>query len=146
MQAVVVLIVLFAAAQLVRPPRANPPIDPNRTIESQVSSELGAALNRSCGDCHSYRTTWPGYAQVAPLSWLYAMSIQKGRAAINFSEWAAYPPDRQKQLLVLACQEVSQGKMPGSAWTSLHPEAKLSTHDVEMICAASQQVEGGISK
>lgn len=146
MLAVVVLIVLFAAAQLVRPQRANPPIDPSRTIESHVSSELGATLDRSCGDCHSYRTAWPGYAQVAPLSWLYALSIQKGRAAINFSEWAAYPPERQKQLLVLACQEVSLGKMPGSAWTSLHPEAKLSTRDVEMLCAASQQAEGGASK
>jgi hypothetical protein len=30
--------------------------------------------------------------------------------------------------------------MPG-AWTLLHPEAKLSTQDVETICGAARQAE-----
>ena len=60
-QAAVILVVAFAAAQFVRPNRANPPIDPTRTIEAHAgtSSELVTILNRSCGDCHSNRTTWP---------------------------------------------------------------------------------------
>lgn len=146
LQAAVILVVLFAAIQLVRPERANPPVDPARAIQSHVSSEVAAILDRSCGDCHSYRTRWPGYAQIAPLSWLYAYSIKEARRTLNFSEWAGYPPERQKALLALSCQAVSQGKMPGSAWIKLHPEAALSAHEVEMICAASQQPEGGAPK
>lgn len=136
MQAAVALIVLFAAAQLVRPPHANPPIDPSRAIQARVSNDLGAILDRSCGDCHSNRTSWPGITRVAPLSWLYAYAVAKGRQAVNFSEWASYPPERQRQLLGAACEDVTAGKMPG-VWASLHPEARLSPQDADQICAAT---------
>ena len=53
-------------------------------------------------------------------------------------EWAAYPPDQQRALLVASCRAVSAGKMPGGAWTALQPEAKLSARDIETICAAAQ--------
>jgi hypothetical protein len=134
--AAVVLIVLAAAAQLVRPVRANPPIVPGRTIQAQVSSELGAILDRSCGDCHSNRTAWPPITRFAPLSWLYAYSVAEGRKAVNFSEWASYPPERQRRLWRAACQDVTTGKMPG-VWAKLHPEARLSPQDVEAICTAA---------
>jgi hypothetical protein len=137
-QSVVVLLFLFGVAQLVRPSRANPSIDPSHAIQAHVSSELGTILDRSCGDCHSNRTMWPSFTRIAPLSWLYAYAVEKGRKAVNFSEWAAYPPERQQQLLNAACQDVNAGKMPG-VWVKLHPEARLSPHDVETICAASHE-------
>lgn len=139
-QAALVVVVLFAAAQFIRPRFTNPPIDPSRTIQAQVGTANGLVniLDRACGDCHSYRTAWPGYAHVAPLSWVMAMGVAKGRTAVNFSEWAAYPPERQRQLLALACRDVSEGKMPGGAWTWLHPEARLSARDIETICAAAR--------
>ena len=138
-KAAIVLVVLFAAVQFVRPSRAHPPIDPSHSIEATIgtSSELAAILDRSCGDCHSYSTAWPSYARVAPLSWLYAYGVAAGRKAVNFSEWTAYPPTRQRELLELMCQDVSQGKMPGSLWTTLRPEARLSAHDIETICKAA---------
>ncbi len=135
-QAAVALVVLIAAAQFVRPNRANPPVDPSHAIQAHVSSELGSILDRSCGDCHSNRTVWPSFTQVAPLSWVYAYAVAEGRKAINFSDWAAYSPERQRQLLGVACQDVTAGKMPG-VWATLHPEARLSPHDVETICAAA---------
>ena len=135
-QAAILFLVLFAAAQLVRPSRANPPIDPRHTIQAQVSPELGAILDRSCGDCHSYRTTWPPFTRVAPLSWAYAYAVAGGRKAVNFSEWTAYSPEQRKRLLDTACKDVTADKMPG-VWAKLHPEASLSTHDIETICAAA---------
>jgi hypothetical protein len=139
--AAVIVLILFAVAQFIRPPSANPPIDPHRVIQAQVGmSELGPILDRACADCHSNRAAaWPWYAKVAPLSWAMAYGVEKGRAAVNFSEWAGYSPDRQRALLALVCQDVSQGKMPGSAWTSIHPEARLSRHDIETICAAARE-------
>ena len=143
-QAAVVLLVLFAAAQLVRPDRVNPPTDTSRTIEAHVGTATGLAaiLDRACRDCHSNGTVWPWYTQVAPVSWVMAYGVSKGRKAVNFSEWAAYEPDQQRMLLIESCQDVSQGKMPGP-YTLLHPEMRLSTEDIETICAAAQQAERG---
>lgn len=141
-QATIVFVVIFAAAQFVRPERANPITDASHTIQARVgtANELVAILNRSCGDCHSNRTVWPWYTRVAPVSWVMATGVKKGREAVNFSEWASYDAATQHTLLVLSCKAVSKGTMPGSAWTALHPEARLSKHDIATICAAAREV------
>jgi hypothetical protein len=143
-QVAIVLVIVFAAAQLIRPERANPPTDPTRTIAAHMGTTPGLipVLDRACGDCHSNRTVWPGYARVAPVSWLMAYGVKEGRNAVNFSEWAGYPAPRQRELLEASCRDVSQGKMPGSAWTFLHPETRLSAQDIETICAAARQTGG----
>jgi hypothetical protein len=129
------LVIFFAAAQLIRPARINPATDPGRTMQSPP--ELASILDRSCGDCHSNRTRWPWYTKVAPVSWLMAYAVNSGRTAVNFSEWAGYPPEQQRQLLTQSCRDVSKGTMPGSAWISLHREARLSTEEIAVICAAA---------
>jgi hypothetical protein len=141
-RAAVVLVVVFAAAQLVRPGRANPPIDPNRTIHAHMptGSGLVAVLDRSCRDCHSNGTVWPWYTQVAPLSWLMAQAVREGRAAVNFSEWTGYQPAQQRLLLAMSCDDATRGRMPG-AYTLLRRETRLSPQDVETICAAARQAD-----
>ena len=69
-----------------------------------------------------------------------AYGVRKGRMAVNFSEWTAYQPEQQATLLALSCEDASKGKMPGP-WTLLHPEAKLSTRDIQTICSAARQAE-----
>jgi hypothetical protein len=141
-RASVVFVAVVAAAQLVRPGRANPPTDPSRTIQAHVgtTSGLAAVLDRSCRDCHSNGTVWPRATQIAPLSWLMAAGVAKGRRAVNFSEWGTYSPDGQRLLLSASCQDVSSGKMPG-LYTLVRPETRLSPRDVETICAAARQAE-----
>src|SRR5262245_49995553 len=96
-QAAIVIVALLAAAQLVRPSRANPPSDPGRTIQAHETTKgLAAILDRSCGDCHSNATVWRWYTEVAPLSWLMASAVTKGRNVVNFSEWASYSRDQQR--------------------------------------------------
>jgi Haem-binding domain len=141
-QAAVVVIVFFVAAQLIRPNRDNPPTDSSRTIQAHAGTtrELAAVLDRSCRDCHSNDTVWPWYTQIAPLSWLMARGVAEGRKAVNFSEWASYPPDVQRALLSVSCQDVSSGRMPG-AYTRIRPETKLSPQDIETICASATRTE-----
>ena len=141
-QAVVVFFVVFAAAQLVRPERANPATDASRTIQAHVGTTSGlvAVLDRACRDCHSNATVWPWYTEIAPASWFMAYGVTKGRQAVNFSEWATYPPDAQRTLLSASCQDASDGKMPGP-YTLLRPETRLSAQDVETICAAARRSE-----
>jgi heme-binding protein len=139
-QAAVVFVIVFAAAQLVRPERANPATDISRTIQAHVGTASGlvAVLDRACRDCHSNRTVWPWYTQIAPVSWLMATGVSKGRKAVNFSEWGAYSPEQQRMLLAASCDDATSGKMPGP-YTLLHPETRLSAQDVETICAAARQ-------
>ena len=137
---VVVLIVVLAAAQLVRPERTNPKIDFARTLQAQpgASSGLVAVVDRSCGDCHSNGTVWARYTNVAPLSWVITRGVTEGRKALNFSEWGAYPCEKQQELLTASCRDATNGTMPMSVYLMLRPEARLSAQDVETICAASR--------
>jgi len=145
-QATVVFVVIFAGAQLVRPDRANPPTDPSRTIQAHTgASGLAAVLDRSCRDCHTNLTVWPWYTQIAPVSWLMAYGVAKGRNAVNFSEWAAYSPEEQRIRLEVSCADVKNGKMPG-LYTWLRPETRLSARDVETICVAAQQADAQAGK
>jgi hypothetical protein len=139
-QAAVVLVVVFAAAQLVRPGRANPPTDPSRTIQAALgtTSAVPAILERACGDCHSNNTVSSWYTQVAPLSWLMTRSVAEGRKAVNFSEWAGYPPDVQRTLLSASCDDATSGRMPGP-YTLFRSEARLSPQEIDSICAAARQ-------
>ena len=140
-EAAVVFVVVFAAAQLVRPERANPATDVNRPIQAHVGmASVGAVVNRACRDCHTNATVWPSYAHVAPLSWLMAYAVNEGRKTINFSEWATYSPEQQQIMLALSCQDATEGKMPGP-YTLLRPETRLSPQDIETICVAARQAE-----
>jgi hypothetical protein len=141
-QAAIVFIVVLAAAQLVRPERANPPTDASRTIQAHrgTANGLWAILDRSCRDCHSNETVWAWYAQIAPVSWLMRYGVSNGRMAVNFLEWGSYPPEFERAMLAASCQDVSTGKMPG-VYTLLHPETRLSAQDIRTICAAASSLE-----
>jgi hypothetical protein len=138
-RSVVIFVAVFAAAQLVRPNRANPAINPSRTIQAHpgIESGLVSVLDRACRDCHSNATVWPRYTQIAPVSWLMSYGVTKGREAVNFSEWASYPPEAQRMLLAASCRDASAGRMPG-LYTLVRPETRLSAKDVETICAAAR--------
>jgi len=142
-QAAIVFVAIFAAAQLVRPERANPPTDQSRTIQAHIGTASGLAtvLDRSCGDCHSNATAWSSwYTEVAPLSWLMAHEVAQGRRAVNFSEWGAYSPAQQRMLLGVSCDDAKNGKMPGP-YTLFKPDTRLSSEEVKTICEAARQAD-----
>jgi hypothetical protein len=134
------LVVLFAAGfviiQFFRMPRTNPAIDPNQTIEShlQVSPQAAAIMDRSCNDCHSNKTRWPWYANVAPVSWFVIGHVDDGRRDMNFSNWGSYDKDKQSRRLRDMCELVQDGEMPLSTYTPLHPGSTLSAEDKKMLC------------
>jgi hypothetical protein len=134
------IVILLAAAQLVQPDRTNPPSDPAIGFKEVVKppAELQAVLERSCFDCHSNSTVWPWYSKVAPVSWLLARDVHGGRRKLNFSQWNIYSPEATKLKLIDACREVRAGDMPVPAYLLMHSGAKLSTQDIETICAAAK--------
>ena len=145
---ILALVVLFMIAQFFRPSRTNPPVDP--TLEINASQSVGPAIGsifaRSCNDCHSDLTVWPWYSSVAPASWLLSYDVNKGRSAMNVSRWGAYPVEKRNDLMKEICKEVSDGEMPGSAYTLLHPVAPLTDADVQTICRWTQVGKGVSSR
>lgn len=129
---------LLIAIQFVRPAHTNPPTDAQRSFQARLGpGVVSSIIDRSCRDCHSNETWWPWYSHVAPVSWLVVHDVNEGREALNFSEWASYAPERQQKLLGQACDEVTEGDMPGLAYTIIHRQARLTKDDVSAICALS---------
>ena len=137
---VVLFVVAAAAAQLVRPERTNPQTDFDQTLQTVkgAGSELVSVVDRSCSDCHSNATVWARYTNIAPVSWLIVRGVTEGRKALNFSEWSAYPPQAQRALLAASCRDAANGTMPMRAYLLVRSEARLSSRDVETICASSR--------
>ena len=131
-----VIVLLFVVAQFKRPARTNPTVDESQTIfaRTQMPPEVAAMVNRSCADCHSNKTVWPWYTNVAPVSWFIVNHVDEGRAHLNVSAWGQLDRDRQDKKLRQICDEVEDGGMPLSTYTPLHPGSKLSAADVKMLC------------
>ena len=132
----IVLASIFVGIQFVRPAKTNPPVDQSQTIEAhtQITPQVAAILDRSCNDCHSNKTRWPWYSNVAPASWLVIDDVNEARKAMNLSEWSRRDPDRQSKKLQQICDEVTDGAMPLGSYTPLHPGSKLSAADVQTLC------------
>jgi hypothetical protein len=129
-------VVALAGAQAVRPGRTNPPVDEARTLErmNAIPPAAGQVLERACRDCHSNRTEWPWYSNVAPVSWFVIDHVNHGRSHLNFSEWSSYQPDRRRELLEGICKETRNGAMPLPSYTWIHWNARLSQSDVDALC------------
>lgn len=132
-----IILALLVIIQLVPVKRDNPP----ETAPLQAPAEVTAVLERSCFNCHSNRTVWPWYSRVAPVSWLVAGHVKEGREHLNFSAWAALPEQKRRQLAGEIMDEVAEGGMPLAGYTQLHPEAKITGADLNLIKAWSTSLD-----
>jgi hypothetical protein len=123
-------------SQFFGPAKSNPATDASQSIESRlhVTPQVAAILDRSCKDCHSNKTRWPWYSNVAPVSWFVIGHVNEGRQHMNLSEWGRYTQSDVDGLLKRVCREVKSGGMPLSSYTPLHPGSKPSAEDVKTLC------------
>ncbi|MBI5282990.1 MAG: heme-binding domain-containing protein [Candidatus Solibacter usitatus] len=121
--------------QFARPARSNPPVKPENTMAAQVETPeaVRLILERACRDCHSHRTRWPWYSQVAPASWLLARHVNQGRQKMNLDDWTEEMSAKD------ICQETRVGSMPLKGYLALHPEAKLAGQEIQTLCSWSQR-------
>jgi hypothetical protein len=129
-------VVLLIVIQALQPARTNPPIASNHEMQTNltVNRAVSEVLSRSCNDCHSNRTAWPWYSHVAPASWLVVSDVNRGRKALNFSEWTTYATETQKKHLSEVCKEITEGEMPGFPYTLMHSAATLRKTDIAAVC------------
>jgi hypothetical protein len=125
------IFVLFLFIQLIPVDRTPPPPG----LEISAPADVLNILRTSCYDCHSHNTTWPAYAEVAPVSWWVNDHVQEGREHLNFSDWGSYSSKDQAELMEEISEEVDEGEMPLPSYLWIHGEARLSTADKEILRA-----------
>lgn len=133
----VIVAILFIAAQLIRPERTNPPADPALSIHAtaQVPPDVAAILKRSCFDCHSSETAWPWYTNITPVNfWIVRSHVEHGRGHFNFSEWGKKELKDRDHILDEICEEVEKGAMPLPSYLLAHGGARLSDQQKRALC------------
>ena len=142
----IALVVIAVAIQFIRPSFANPPVNPQHTIQSYttVPANVDTTLRRACYDCHSSETRWPWYAQISPVSWWLKDHVNEGRRELSFSEFGTYNKVKAVRKLKEACDQVKEGEMPLKTYLPMHPEAKLTDADRQVLCAWATSLEANI--
>jgi hypothetical protein len=123
------VLAVLLGIQFIPVERTNPEVRLDVSAPAQVDSILRPA----CYDCHSNETRWPWYSHVAPVSWFVAGHVHEGRGDLNFSEWPAFDFELQANLFHDIEEQVLKGKMPLRSYQLLHPEARLSQRDREVL-------------
>lgn len=123
------LLVIFGAAQLVRPNFTNPPVTQDVTVPDSIK----AVLRKGCYDCHSNETTLKWFDKITPANFMVADHIKDARKALNFSHWDSLQPPAQKSMLFWALNDVRNGEMPLSSYLLVHSGAKLTEADVNLL-------------
>jgi len=98
-----------------------------------VPDKVRHVLEKKCADCHSTNTEWPLYSRLAPGSWLVEHDVHEGRDHLNMSQWQRYNLETQIDLLTSIASEVRSGQMPVGQYLILHPRARLSPGEQQLI-------------
>lgn len=130
-----ILIALLILIQFIRPSKNEGIVDSPNDIASivNVPEEVKNILKASCYDCHSNKTQYPLYSQIMPFGWWLNHHVNEGKEHLNFSEFGSYTKERQDHKLEETEEEIKEGEMPLSSYTLMHPHAKLSKEQAELL-------------
>jgi hypothetical protein len=90
-------------------------------------------LERACLNCHSQQTRWPLYSYLPLVSWAVEKDVAEARQHMDFSRWNQYSVDEKRDLLARIGAEVRSRQMPLPRYLLLHPEARLSEEEIQVI-------------
>ncbi len=132
----ILLALIFMGLQFVRPDITNPPVIESETLESstKLPKNIAENLKTSCKDCHSNKTYYPWYSNIAPISWSLNDHIRMGRADLNFSKWNTYSKQKKLRKLEKICEEIQSGNMPHNQYLWIHRDAILSVAEKQDFC------------
>ncbi|MFZ4929246.1 heme-binding domain-containing protein [Chryseobacterium sp. Mn2064] len=120
---------IFGGLQLFNQPLEGKPV----TKKIDAPKEVIAILENSCFSCHSNQQNLSWYDKIAPVSWAVNKDIKRAREVLNFSEWEKYSPGEHQGKMYAILNMMQSGKMPLHEYTLLHPSAKITPKDIEVI-------------
>jgi hypothetical protein len=99
-----------------------------------VPPDLAEQLKNACYDCHSNRTRYPWYSQVAPVSWILDEHIREGKKELNFSTFGSLEKKKQIGLLSHICEVLEEGSMPLPGYVTMHRDAVFTEEEIAAMC------------
>ena len=130
----VLLAVLFIAAQFIRPEKNLGQDSPGHIFNQvELPGELRQNLQEACMDCHSDRTNYQWYNNIAPVSWMVSRHVAEGKKSLNFSEWGNFSNFDKITALDGIYKEVKEDKMPLKSYSLIHKSARLSKEEKEKL-------------
>ncbi|WP_297815038.1 heme-binding domain-containing protein [uncultured Polaribacter sp.] len=132
-----ILVALLVIIQFFGIDKTTTPVNESKDFVSVTNPPVKVAtiIKTSCYDCHSNQTNYPWYTNIAPVSWWIGHHIEEGREHLDFSNWGDYSKKKADHKLEEFYEEVEEGEMPLTSYTSLHGEAKLSEEDKALLIA-----------
>lgn len=132
MKMIVYFVVGIAIAiQFIRPDFKNTTVD--EKIALNTDYKVMSVLKTSCYDCHSNETQYPWYHNVAPVSWIMSDHIERGRKALDFSNWANIDATVKLERLERAKQLVNNEMMPKHEYLLMHKNAVLNNKEKQTL-------------
>jgi hypothetical protein len=98
-------------------------------LGADVPPSVVDAFAQACINCHSDKTRWPWYSQLAPISWLVENDVKRAREHLNLSHWDSLDAVEQRSLLTAIATVIENREMPLHKYVVFHEEAKLSAED-----------------
>lgn len=132
-----ILVALLVIIQFFGIDKTTTPVNESKDFVSVTNPPVKVAtiIKTSCYDCHSNQTNYPWYTNIAPVSWWIGHHIEEGREHLDFSNWGDYSKKKADHKLEEFYEEVEEGEMPLTSYTSVHGEAKLSEEDKALLIA-----------
>lgn len=129
-----IILGVFILIQFIRPEK-NVSGDKANHISTiiDIPNDVNEILKTSCSDCHSNRTLYPWYSEIAPISWYLASHVNDGKEHLNFSEWASYNKDQRKHILNDLQEELEDQKMPLKSYLIIHKDAEMTKNQYETL-------------
>lgn len=119
------------AIQFIRPDFKNQAVD--EKVALNTDQKVMSILKTSCYDCHSHETKYPWYHNIAPLSWVMSDNIERGREALDFSNWANIDAKVKLERLARAKKVISNEMMPKSEYLLIHKNAVLKKEEKHLL-------------
>ena len=131
----ILIIAAFVVIQFFDIERDNPEFnqeDDLMTVE-KPPAEVQKILRATCYDCHSNETQWPWYSYIAPASWFVKQHVTDGRDNINLNFWGEYELEDRAYMIKEMIEEVEEGEMPLPGYDIMHPDARLTNEQKEVL-------------
>jgi hypothetical protein len=100
---------------------------------AETTPAVMAVIERSCQNCHSLRTELPFYGRIFPVSLLLEHDVETARQNMNLSRWQSYDEEEKSALLSEIGVLVRNHIMPPRRYTLIHPAARVSDSDADLI-------------
>lgn len=130
-----IISIILISIQFIRPDK-NREIQPTKndiTANLMIPLEIQEILKTSCYDCHSNNTVYPWYNHIAPISWLIAKHINKGKEHLNFSEWKKYNFNQKNHILDEIEEVIQKNEMPLKSYLLMHHDGTITQQEKEWL-------------